>query len=162
MQNVQISFVKFYVIIAGRFGGRHEGCIQRHIDHFHPSSSLKLKVLHPLLSRMNLSNGRKIALLSSYHFFLKPWKLLVSINLFLCCQKRFYEIIQLKFKPGVLWACIERLEVASKLFNYCYYHYYWFLLLLLLLILLLLLLLLLIIIIIIIIVVVDIIVIIII
>jgi len=72
MQNVQISFVKFYVIIARREDMYGRYCIQRHIDHFHPSSSLKLKVLHLLLSRMNLSNGRKITLLFSYHFFLKP------------------------------------------------------------------------------------------
>ena len=72
MQNVQISFVKFYVIIARCEDMYGRYCIQRHIDHFHPSSSLKLKVLHLLLSRMNLSNGRKIALFFSYHFFLKP------------------------------------------------------------------------------------------
>lgn len=89
MQNVQISFVKFYVIIEGRFGGRHEACIQRHIDHFHPSSSLKLKVLHLLLSRMNLSNGRKIALLFSYHFFPKTVKVIGFNKSFPLVSKTF-------------------------------------------------------------------------
>ena len=44
MQNVQINFVKFYVIIARCEDMYGRYCIERHTDHFHAFSSLRLKV----------------------------------------------------------------------------------------------------------------------
>ena len=63
MQNVQIRFVKFYVIIARCEDMYGRYCIKRHTDHFHALSSLILK---KTVVQNESCKGRKITLLTSY------------------------------------------------------------------------------------------------